>query len=334
MPVPILLIPAVISGVAGVGTFAKGVLDNGRADEINDDANSRLDDAQKYMERSRVLCADLLSALGDEKIFVLNGSIARFIAAFEQIKNLELEDSVGLEELRRLKIDRESMAELKEMQHFAADVAGGAVAGLAGGALTALGAYSAVVNLASASTGTAISALSGAAAKSATLAFLGGGTIARGGAGMVGGKMVLGGFVVGPALLAMGLITGKKASEKLDTAKKNAAEAEKICTEITDAAFKCNAIRRRTVMLYTFLTRLDARLIPLVSELCQVLEDEGTDYRTYSPEAKSTVLRAATMAGSVKAVLDTPILSEDGALTDESAELLASLGATLAPTTA
>ena len=41
------------------------------------------------------------------------------------------------------------------------------------------------------------------------------------------------------------------------------------------------------------------------------------------------VLRAATMAGTVKSLLDTPILTEDGAITIESEKLAESLGVKL-----
>lgn len=325
----VFIIPAAATGIAGAGKTIKSVKDNLEANRITGDANSRVDEAKDHLERSRKLCASSLSNLGEEKMFVLNNSIAKFIASFEQIKNLELVDSLGLEELRKLKIDKESMEELKEMQHFAATVAGGAASGIAGGALTAFGAYNAAMMFGAASTGTAISSLSGAAATNATLAFFGGGSLAAGGAGMAGGVMVLGGLVAGPALLVMGLITGKKADEKLEVAKTNSAQADEICEELGNTAFKCDAIRRRTDMFYAFLARLDARLVPLVFQLEDVLSREGFDYSQYSQEAKSTVLRAATVAGSVKGLLDTPILTEDGALTVESEQLATSLGVKL-----
>ena len=82
-------------------------------------------------------------------------------------------------------------------------------------------------------------------------------------------------------------------------------------------------------MFYSFLARLDARFIPLVFGLEDVLKEEGTDYREFSQEAKSTVLRAATMAGTGKSLLDTPILTEEGALTVESEGLMQSLGVKL-----
>ena len=322
-------LPAVITGAAGAGKTIKGIVDNKSANRLTRNANARVEDAKGQLERSRTLCADALSSLGEEKLFVLNNSISDFINAFEQIKNLELEDSLGLEELRKLKIDKESMAELKEMQQFAAAIAGGASAGIAGGALTAFGAYNAAMAFGAASTGTAISALSGAAATNATLAFFGGGSLATGGLGIVGGTAVLGGIVAGPALLVMGLITSKKADEKLEIAKANDAQANEICEELSNAAFRCNAIRRRTNMFYAFLARLDARVIPLMYQLEGVLDKEGNDYSKYSPEVKSVVLRAATMAGSVKSILDTPILTEEGAIMVESENLVESMGVKL-----
>lgn len=51
---------------------------------------------------------------------------------------------------------------------------------------------SAVMAFGAASTGTAISSLSGAAATNATLAWLGGGSLAAGGGGMAAGTAVLG----------------------------------------------------------------------------------------------------------------------------------------------
>lgn len=325
----VFVVPTVASSVVGAGKTVKSFVDNRQANRITNDANARMDDAKEHLDRSRHLVSDALQNLGEEKVFVLDNSVQAFIKSFERIKNLELADSLGLDELRRLHIDKESMAELKEMQRFATAVAGGLTAGVAGGALTAFGAYNAAMTFASASTGTAISTLSGVAAKNATLAFFGGGAIGYGGAGMAGGAVVLGGMVAGPALLVMGFVMGKKAEAKLEQAKANEAQAAEICQELNNAAFQCDAIRRRTAMFYTMLARLDARFLPLVFALEDVLANEGDDYSQYSDDAKSTVLRAATMAGSVKALLDTPILTEDGELTEESATLLESLGVTL-----
>lgn len=83
--------------------------------------------------------------------------------------------------------------------------AGGATAGAAAGGAAGYATFTAAAMLGSASTGAAISGLSGVAATNATLALLGGGTLAAGGAGVAGGTLLLTGIVAAPAaLLAVG----------------------------------------------------------------------------------------------------------------------------------
>ena len=71
-------------------------------------------------------------------------------------------------------------------------------------------------------------------------------------------------------------------------------------------------------MFYSLLTRLDAYLLPLVFQMEYIVKTEGTDYSLYSKQSKAVILAAASTAVTVKAVLDTPILTDDGMLTDES----------------
>jgi hypothetical protein len=103
--------------------------------------------------------------------------------------------------------------------------AAGAIAGVGVGAGTAAGVFSAVSALATASTGAAIASLSGAAASSATLAWLGGGSLAAGGMGVAGGTAVLTGVVALPALLAVGAVLVWKGRRLRREAE---AEAEKL----------------------------------------------------------------------------------------------------------
>ncbi len=83
-------------------------------------------------------------------------------------------------------------------QAIAAAAAGG-IGGAALGSAAAYGTFAAAAAFGTASTGTAISTLSGVAATNATLAVLGGGTLAAGGAGMAGGTLLLTGMVAAPA---------------------------------------------------------------------------------------------------------------------------------------
>lgn len=327
MPLPLLFIGiAAATGLAGAGKTVKAVVDNTNANKINTAANEGVDNARKRLEQQRGAVAQSLEKLGEEKLQILAGTVTSFVSAFEKIKNIDFTSSVGLEELEKLHIDQKDFEELKVLGNFAIQVAGGVTAGAAGGALTAIGAYGAAQTFAAASTGTAIASLSGAAATNATLAFFGGGSLAAGGLGMAGGMMVLGGLVAGPALLVMGLITGAKSQEKLDQALINKAQAEEIMEALHVASDQCSAIRRRAYLFYSLLAHLDTYLLPLVWQMEDIIAKEGTDYRTYSPESKKVIMAAASNAGSVKAVLDVPILTDDGSLTEQSGEIVDKIG--------
>ena len=71
-------------------------------------------------------------------------------------------------------------------------------------------------------------------------------------------------------------------------------------------------------MFYNLLAHLDCFLTPLCFDMERIIAEEGTDYSTFCQENKKTIACAASVAVTVKAVLDTPILTEEGNLTDES----------------
>ena len=50
----------------------------------------------------------------------------------------------------------------------------------------------------------------------------------------------------------------------------------------------------------------------------EIVANEGTNYAEYKLESKKIIAAVASTAVSIKAILDTPILSADGALTNES----------------
>ena len=322
MPLPLLFIgAAAASGLLGASKTAKAISDNSKANKINTLANESVNKAQRKLEEHRAAVSDALSELGEMKLHILNGNINAFVNTFEKIKNIDFESSIGLEELQNLHIEKKDFEELKQLGNFAAEVAGGATAGVAGGALTALGAYGAAMTFASASTGTAIATLSGAAATNATLAFFGGGSLAAGGLGMAGGTMVLGGLVAGPALMVMGFITGAKAQEKVNVALANKAEADEITEALNAACYQCSAIRRRTYMFYNVLAHLDSYFLQQVWNMEDIVATEGEDYRQYKLESKKMIAAVVSTACSIKAVLDTPILTVEGELTEASEKI-------------
>ncbi len=326
MPLPLLFIGvAAVTGTFGVGSTIKAGIDASTAKAVNKNANQIVQDSTDWLNAQRLACGRSLSQLGEEKLFVLNSTITEFLDGFQKIKNVDFKDSEGLNELKKMHIDENDFVEMRALANFAGSLAGGAVAGTAGGALAAFGAYGAAQALACASTGTAISALSGAAATNATLAFFGGGSLAAGGLGMVGGTAVLGGLVAGPALLVMGLVAGSAAKKNLEKAYTNRSEAIQIASQLNVAGLQCETIRRRTYMFYNLLARLDTYFLPLIYKMEDIIASEGDDYRTYSADSKKAIASCASIAVSVKSVLDTPLLTDDGLLTEESGKTATSI---------
>ena len=319
MPLPLLFIGiAAATGSVGVGKTIKAGIDSSVANRINKNANQIVNESTDYLNAQRAACGDSLKQLGEEKLYILNNEMKEFLDTFTQLKNVDFRETEGLNELSKLHIDEKDFIELKNLVNFAVSLAGGGVAGTAGGALAAFGAYGAAQALACASTGTAISALSGAAATNATLAFFGGGSLAAGGLGMAGGTAVLGGLVAGPALLVMGFVAGSAAKKRLEKAQTNQLEAIQLAEELDTYSKQCEAIRRRTYMFYNLLARLDSYFLPLIYKMEDIVKNEGYDYSTFSARSKKCIALCVSIAVSIKSVLDTQLLTEDGLLTDES----------------
>jgi len=325
MPLP--LIPIILLGAGGASAITgiiksiKAAVDTGEAKNTNVKANTVLDNAKKAVDFAGKASGQGLEALGAKKVFVINKSINRFVESFEKIKNIEMQDSSGLQELNKFVQDKQTFSEFKQMGGYVSSLLGGSIAGGLGGALTAFGAYSAAATFAAASTGTAIATLSGVAATNATLAFFGGGAIAAGGLGMAVGTAVLGGIVVGPALAILGFIVGANAEKNLENAKTNLAEARKIEAELSLAIDACNNIRRRAFLFIRLLLRLDAIFAPLIFQMENIIKDNGEDFSKYKEKDQETIAAAVSTAVAIKSVLDTPILTEDGKLTEISSDI-------------
>ena len=264
MPIPLLFI-GIGAGTAalGAGKTIKAAIDQKDAKETNEKAQNLVDQTTKQVNLYRKSSGDALTHLGEQKIDTLENSIKPFIAAFEQIHNVELTDSVGMDELQKFVIDAQSLDELKAMQSTAASLAGG----------------------------------------------------------MAGGTAILGGLVAGPALAIMGFVVGANASANKDKAYSNMAEARKYQEEMKTAMVACKGIRRRAAMFDRLLLRLGALFDPLVYDLEHIIATSGTDYNLYTLPQKQTVAAALSLAGAIKAVLDTPILTEDGQITPESEQV-------------
>lgn len=320
MPIPLFLgAAAVASALIGGKKMYDAHSYNKEAERVNSRAQDIVEEARDDVDYARKGTSKALSDLGKAKVTVLNTSVDKFIDLFGKLRNVELEDSEGLDELRNLRADIEDLRELRELSSEAFSALESGVSGVGAGALVAFGAYSGAMAFGTASTGAAIAGLSGAAATNATLAFLGGGSLAAGGLGIAGGTAVLGGLVAGPFLAVMGFSMSSKAEANRDRAYSNLSEAKKIKEQARNTVEACGFIKDRAKMFRRFLLKIEYEYFnPLLERLEELIDKRGVDFASYNRQEREIVAVNCAVAQAVKAILDTPLLTEDGQLTEES----------------
>ncbi len=315
MPIPLIIgAVAAAAGIYGAAKGVSGAIDHSNAKDINNDARSMVDSANRKVEEQRKATNAILEDYGQRKLRAFNGVVAEFIETFERLKNIELSQSPELDKLNAGDFSNKTLAGLRQDYQALKDAGLGLGAGMGGGAALAFGAYNGTMLLATASTGTAISSLGGVAATNATLAWLGGGSLAAGGYGMAGGMMVLGGIVAGPALAIFGHVLGNKGEEALNNARSNQEQARTIHDQAELMTGKLRAIEQVTSLANTTFSKISSQLRRTVSELKKVIENNGVDYRTFTDECKEIVFRSVKFAQLLKAMIDTAILDQDGNL--------------------
>ncbi|MET0267281.1 MAG: hypothetical protein ABW202_16915 [Duganella sp.] len=328
MPVPLIL-GVIAGGTALYGAYkgVSGAMDHSKATDINDHARSMVDQANELVEKQRKSTNAVLEDYGTRKLRAFNGVIADFIETFGKLKNVELSNTPELEKLNLKDFSSRSLQSLKDDYALLKSSGLGLGSGLGGGAALAFGAYNGTMLLATASTGTAISSLSGVAATNATLAWLGGGSIAAGGGGMALGSMVLGAVMIGPALAIFGHIVGNKGEEALNNARSNLEQAKTVHDQAQLTFKKLEAIQHVSALANSTFSKVSAHLRRAVKDLDAVIDSHGTDYRRYPEDARETTSRAVKYTQLLKAMIDTPILDTDGNLVLSTAKQIEDINA-------
>jgi len=320
MPIPIVV--AGISLLIGGYGIKKGIDakdDFNEAEKYNKKAEKIYNKAKKQLETNRKLTNSHLESLGELKVSIYEGSLADFVDIFSQIKNIDFEDNLNLGLLNN--VNEQDILDIENTVLEMQDVLGGGIAALGSGALAGFGALGGVGMLASASTGTAIASLSGAAATNATLAWLGGGSLAAGGFGMAGGMAVLGGIVAGPVLAVGGMMMASKAEEAKYTAYENYDKAKAAAEEMDAACVVLDGIYKRADEFIEILEPLN----DIFEDYIDILENivvKSNDYRDYTQAEKENVMITASIAQTVKNICDAPVIDENGKVTRKSKRVI------------
>lgn len=315
MPVPLIL-GAIALGTAAYGVYkgTSGAIDHSDATDIKKDAESIVQAARTQLGTQRKATNDVLVDYGARKLRAFNGVIDDFLQTFGRLKNVELSQSLELDKLNVGDFSTQTLGGLRQDYQALKDAGLGLGAGMSSGAALAFGAYNGTMMLATASTGTAISTLGGVAATNATLAWLGGGSLAAGGGGMALGSVVLGAVAAGPALAIFGHILGNKGEEALNNARSNREQAQTIAADAKKVVTQLDAIGQVTSLANGTFSAVSTRLRRAVHKLDQVIANEGEDFTALSSASRDAVFSTVKYAQLIKAMIDTPILDETGQL--------------------
>ncbi len=92
--------------------------------------------------------------------------------------------------------------------------------------------------------------------------------------------------------------------------------------EVNVMVTACNAITRRADLFTQVLIKLEALMFPQLYSFESIIDMEGCDFAKYRPESKKRVAALLSTAQAVKAILDTALLDDKGALTSKSEDVL------------
>ncbi|MEY0976373.1 chemotaxis protein [Providencia rettgeri] len=288
MAIPFIIAGAAIAAAAFGGKKAyDGYQTKSEAEDILGKAQHHYDENKEVLEEVNVSTTAELEKLGTLELNI-GESFNKFnILAQAILKQLNESGKDITVSIPRHEIDKIQNLAISATEYLGTVVGAGASSAAAGFAV-----YGGVMAFAAASTGTPIAALSGAAAYNATMAAIGGGSLAAGGWGMAGGAMVLGGAVVAPILAIAGWAYNSHAEKALDN-------AQKIRSEVSDAVSKMALAKENLTKTKKY-----------VVDIYKVLEAQFTVFQPYLSkltEANELIERTKSSGQSVSSVINSDL---------------------------
>lgn len=320
------MLPLLLVGAALLGG-AKKVMDGrsaaSRAATISEDATVRLKAAQDRLDKA-VKQGERAFASLDEVRARARAMLVDDVA--QTLRRVAGVDDRGFTDLKEALARPERLA-------VAIGVEGGAVVSTATSALKGFGAgaalsgaaQGAVATFGVASTGAPIAGLSGVAASNATLAWLGGGSLASGGMGVAGGTAVLGGIVAAPAVLLAGLAYANQAEKQLTRATDYAENVSVAVDRNTSAEKRIAAIRRRVGEVRKAIEDVQVRTrnaVDTLNAMLDVLPPERRAFVSLLKAVQDRALLLGVLAGLLSELVEVSIVDEAAELIDDAVNVL------------
>lgn len=272
--------------ILALGVGALGIYGHIDAQEMQEKAESIAKDAQhmykkarKALDKQEEKAEEALWELGCEKKKVMVQSVQKFLKTYEYIKEIRLKETKGWNEIAKRTIDANCVMRLRELSDIYQRT------WIEGSVETSI--------------------------LSTTLISLGAGFLPS---------------LIAPFTLSTALSASVRANENLEKAEAMYAEAELLSEKMRISKVVCRGIVEQAERFRKLLINLDdmfSKCVDLLDSIVQyqrrihgnepLIEDDFTDGEL----ALMALTRA--LAGSVKAVIDTPILLQDGTVSDDAA---------------
>lgn len=323
MPIPFLVAGlGVAAGIIGAGGHLSAKDTNEKAQKISQDAQNLYNNEKYLLEQAQNKTEKVLLKLGYSKKKTLDCSMKQFLDSYDKIKNVAIAESVGIKEINEISkfsIDQQGAIQLKEMADiYSSSIKDGAT-GAAAGAIIALAANGSLTIVGSemALAGSLLTA--GEVSAAAGIA---------GSALSFGAAMTPLAAVAAPVILFTGISASMKADENLEKANAMYAEAEAAVEKMKVSKTLCEAISDRAEMFNDLLTEVDMMFSECTNLLSGVIrKKEGIIFKKkltskdFSDEDLKLIAVTRAIAGAVKAIIDTPIISNNGTVSHESQEV-------------
>ncbi|WP_442488854.1 hypothetical protein [Halomonas litopenaei] len=276
MPLPFILAGAALASAAyGAKKGYDGYQSHSEADDIVKNAKQRYDKKKTAFDKRERTTTTMLEMLGKKEL-----EIGKRFGEFKILADkLQQQLNSGRQNKLDINIPKHELQKVEDYSYTAIGVLGTVAGASAAGAAAGFAVYGGVMALGAASTGTAISSLAGVAATNATLAAIGGGSLATGGLGMAGGTAILGAAVAGPVLAIAGWAYNSHGEEAL----KNALKAD---DEVNEAIQKLERAIEHLGQTKAYVRKIRSTLMSIYGQFDQYF-DRLKDIDSHLQDIKS-----------------------------------------------
>jgi len=303
MVFPVIAVPWILGGLSAAagalglkkGYDAKQNFD--RAKSVVENAQSDFEDASERLKKTKSKVSKSLESLGKLRLEIDSGDMKRFVAVVELVNHANHKPiSLGA---TNVAVSAPELNEIKISSYQATDLLKDGIGAVSSGVFIGVGAsgLASSVGVVAGST-TAISGLTGVAATNATLAWLGGGSLAAGGMGMAGGTAILGGVIAGPALAIIGYSAASKSEKALTDAFEKESEIREAIEQVENGNALLVSIRERSEEMRTVISDIRTRYVSVLTNAEQMVSAK----QAQKQEAEAEWNRAGMMTKIVRRV--------------------------------